>query len=38
MTALQVEADQLAMDVFAEGIERQNLLAAPQRVVVGVSL
>ena len=35
MTALQVEADQLAMDVFAERIECQNLLPAPERVVVG---
>ena len=38
MTALQVEADQLAMDVFAERIECQDLLPAPQRIVVGVSL
>ena len=35
MTALQVEADQFAMDVFAERIECQNLLPASQRIVVG---
>jgi hypothetical protein len=38
MIALQVEADQLAMDVFAERIQGQNLLPAPERVVVRGSL
>jgi hypothetical protein len=38
LTALQVDADQLAADVFAQRVECQDLLPAPERVVVGAGL